>query len=183
MVEFDDLFMEDCPSNEAIAKVEALPYETRVDVIGLFLFILHLNYIWYPVFVSGTVLSEVLDTHDPVKKKAVFDWAVQYFQNWIDFGDEDLANFYYSDEFESEVRRNAKQLFFLKGETDRRLLAEAFVLRCDTFLTFDRKSLWKKRHLLKSKEIQILRPHELWLQINPKETFEIDSLRPAFIPA
>jgi len=62
---------------------------------------------------------------------------------------------------------NSGLLDFLPDQVDRKLVSESVGLKCDVFLTMDRRSIWVYRDRLNKLGITILRPSEYWLHLRP----------------
>jgi len=98
-----------------------------------------------------------------MRRHAKLSYAQEIMLHWLEFGDPDVISYYSSDEYWLNVRLKVNQLTFLPDKGDRQIVAEAFSLGCDTFLTTDRHTIWKYKAKLKTRDFEIVRPSELWL--------------------
>lgn len=112
-----------------------------------------------PVAISSESLKEILKTPDQIKRTRLANWNLELLEWW-----ETNRKSMKSPDVDGlkKARRivTSGKLNFLTGVEDRLLIAEALISGCDTFLTFDRKTILSHKKKLAQFGIDVLSPVE-----------------------
>jgi hypothetical protein len=112
-----------------------------------------------PVAISEKSLDELSNTPDPAKRGDLVAWAVELRNLWLSnkkflkLTPRKIAG-------RAERHMKSGRLDFLPDEGDRRLIAEAIALGCDTFLTMDRRTVLRDHRRLHDLGIDALSPYQ-----------------------
>jgi len=112
-----------------------------------------------PVAISVESLREILKTSNQSKRNELVNWGIELLEWW-------KINRKYMKSLNANQLENSRKLVasgkldFLKNYEDRLLIAEALTLGCDTFLTFDRRTILIHKKELAKFGINVLSPRE-----------------------
>ena len=173
LLSFGDVIYENAVLAESDNRLSGKGPRIRADVLALAELMALGRRGGLPIVISSNVCDELAATSNLAKRERLVFWGTE------------LA-FYTSGQLEalaegSKVPRpvdiggiSARQRCFmaklmsaLTDESDRQLMIDALVLRCEVFLTMDYKTIWRVRDDIKRFGIRILRPVELLDEIRP----------------
>jgi len=112
-----------------------------------------------PVAISAESLKELCKTPNTLKRDKLVSWGLELLNWWR----QNRKHVKSLDVYKLKKARRlamSKKLSFLKDFGDRLLIAEALILGCDTFLTFDRKTILTHKKELAKIGIDVLSPRE-----------------------
>lgn len=125
--------------------------------------LMHVFYVgaraYWSILASRKTLDEIGNTPDPARRDLLKAFAIEL----IDPDDE--ANIY-----ASIVGRRMIDAPFTEGlpdQADRELIGNAVGLGCDVFCTRDRRTIVRKRELLRLLPIRVMTPREWWEHVRP----------------
>jgi len=112
-----------------------------------------------PVAISVESLRELLKTLNQSKRNELVNWSLELLEWW------EINRKYMKSPNVDELEKARKlimsgKLDFLRDFGDRLLIAEALILGCDTFLTFDRRTILIHKKELTKVGIDALSPRE-----------------------
>lgn len=112
-----------------------------------------------PVAISVESLREILKTPNQSKRNELVNWGIGLLEWWK------INRKYMKSLNANELEKSRKlvasgRLDFLEHFEDRLLIAEALTLGCDTFLTFDRRTIIIHKKELAKFGIDVLSPRE-----------------------
>lgn len=118
--------------------------------------------------VSPLTYREVSATNDPLRRARLESWFAELWFCWrgtVRAGDNRSA--FIEAEEVREALLSSGILNILPDASDRALLVDAMVYRCDCFCTVDNRTILKHRDALQHLSIDILTPSEWWARIRP----------------
>lgn len=112
-----------------------------------------------PVAISVKSLREFLKISNRVKRNHLVNWNLELLEWW------EINKKYVKVPDVNQLRKarrlvNSGKIDFLTDSEDKLLVAEALVLGCNTFLTFDRKTVLCHKKKLARFGIDVLNPRE-----------------------
>jgi len=125
--------------------------------------LMHVFYVgsraYWSVLASRKTLDEIGDTPDATRRDRLRNFAIEL----IDPEDETNA-------YAATVGRRMIDAPFTDGlpdRADRELIGNAIGLGCDVFCTRDRRTIVRKRELLRLLPIRVMTPREWWEHVRP----------------
>ena len=139
-----------------------------LDISALQLIFNHGQRMQWQLAISPHTYFEICNTRDTERLSALDFWFQELWQYWrstIEYND-DLPTFV---EAEDERVRFLGSGYFavLPDVSDRVLLCDALVYRCDLFCTRDRSTIVKHREEFNGLPLEIVTPVEWWQRIKP----------------
>lgn len=118
--------------------------------------------------ISPLTYQEVSATNDPTRRANLESWFADLWHYWREIvrAMDNLPSFIEAEETRVGLLSSGI-MDVLPDVSDRVLLADAIVYRCDCFCTFDKRTILKHRDKLRDLPIKILTPSEWWAQIKP----------------
>lgn len=168
IVEYGEYFFDNHLDEEKLEVYSSIRSEDKEDIEALHDTLTAFKRICMSLYLSETTLTEIDNTREPNKRHHLLNYAGEVFVHWREWGAREV-NLQFDDakSFKALVEKEALSLNYLRDYADRKLLAEAIVLGCQVFLTMDRKTIWSKRSKVELKGLRILRPSELWKELQP----------------
>jgi predicted nucleic acid-binding protein len=161
LVDFGGYFFDGGLAGDSLADYLRRPEEDKIDIDTLRNIMQVYQGASLPLVVSETALAEVMQS--PNWRHS--DYASELVMYWIGLSGDADFRLMSTSRFKKKVLGLAATFSFIKGQNDRILVAEAEVLKCDFFLTVDRKTLWNRRADSPTR-CKIVRPHELWKEMD-----------------
>lgn len=112
-----------------------------------------------PIAISMLSVDEFEKTPNRVKRSSLMDWGVELLEWWI-VNRRNLVPSSFDEEQEAQRLLGQGRLDFLPDHMDRRIVAEALVLGCDTLLTLDDKTILRYKDELLKLGLDALSPTE-----------------------
>jgi hypothetical protein len=112
-----------------------------------------------PIAVSMLSVDEFEKTPNRVKRSSLVDWGVELLEWWI-VNRREVVPSGFDEEQEAQRLLAQGRLDFLPDHMDRRIVAEALALGCDTLLTLDKKTILKYKDDLSRLGLDALLPSE-----------------------
>lgn len=153
LVEFGDQIFEQAPIDVGLEGIRAEDVEALAHI-----FYIGSRASW-DIVTSRKTIEEISNTRDINLRHRLEDFAIEI----VETRNEDNA-------YAATVGRRMIDAPFaaaLPDRADRELIGNAVGLECDVFCTRDRRTIIKKRHLVRGLPIRLLTPREWWAHIKP----------------
>jgi hypothetical protein len=159
-----DNFMDD----EEYEKFAKLDSETKADIEALHSVFQIAQRASFEFVTSPLSVVEFSGIADLKKKRTLTRWGYKLLDYWMTTIEDQKSMSLEDISMDRGVRLyNSGLLDFLPDETDRKLVSESVGLKCDAFMTMDRRSIWIYQDRLNKLGITILRPSEYWVLLRP----------------
>ena len=154
--------------HEGAGIEEKVPLRMRKDIEALHYIFATGKRAFWQLAVSPLTYREVTATEDASRAYSLEKWFFDIWHYWREFlhSAKELQSF---SEAEETRRRllSSGLLDILPDESDRVLILDAIVYKCDAFCTRDWSTILRNREALSELPLKIITPSEWWAEIRP----------------